>query len=94
MHASLQLRATLLSVLLGVALLVVWHIATRSSAPGAAPSAGMTAEQVEYAKLMGKDLGANKNDGFPTLSQMGRTIWGHLANPFYDNGPNDKGIAI
>jgi hypothetical protein len=25
---------------------------------------------------------------------MGSTVWGHLSNPFYDNGPNDKGIAI
>ena len=93
MQASLQLRATLLSVLLFVALLGVWHIATRSSST-AGPSASMSAEQLEYAKLMGKDIGAQKNDGFPTLSQMGQTIWGHVSNPFYDNGPNDKGIAI
>ena len=25
---------------------------------------------------------------------MGATAWKHLSNPFYDNGPNDKGIAI
>ena len=93
MQASLQLRASLLSVLLFAALLAVWHIATRSN-HAAGPSTSMTAEQLEYAKLMGKDLGQQKNDGFPTLSQMGRTIWGHVANPFYDNGPNDKGIAI
>ena len=23
-----------------------------------------------------------------------RTIWGHLKNPFYDKGPNDKGLGI
>ena len=32
--------------------------------------------------------------GFPTLGQMGSTAWGHLSNPFYDNGPNDKGLGL
>ena len=93
MRASLQLRATLLSVLLLLGLLAIWHVATWRST-GALPSANLSAEQLEYAKLMGKAVGAQKNDGFPTLGQMGQTIWGHLTNPFYDNGPNDKGIAI
>jgi len=44
--------------------------------------------------MMGKDPGVTKSAGFPTLGQMGTTVWGHLSNPFYDNGPNDKGIAI
>ena len=93
MRASLQLRATLLSVLLLLGLLAIWHVATWRST-GGLPSANLSAEQLEYAKLMGKAVGAQKNDGFPTLGQMGQTIWGHLTNPFYDNGPNDKGIAI
>ncbi len=25
---------------------------------------------------------------------MGTTVAKHLASPFYDNGPNDKGIAL
>jgi nitrate/nitrite transport system permease protein len=25
---------------------------------------------------------------------MGSVVWGHLTDPFYDNGPNDKGIGI
>jgi nitrate/nitrite transport system permease protein len=25
---------------------------------------------------------------------MGETVWKHLSNPVYDNGPNDKGILI
>jgi nitrate/nitrite transport system permease protein len=54
----------------------------------------MSPEQIEYAKMMGKDPGTAKSGGFPTLGQMGTTVWGHLSNPFYDNGPNDKGIAI
>ncbi len=93
MKTSLQLRASLLSLLLFLSLLGVWHLSTLS---GAAVSTvgSMTAEQLEYAKLMGKVTSAPKNDGFPTLSQMASTVWGHLSNPIYDNGPNDKGIAI
>jgi nitrate/nitrite transport system permease protein len=44
--------------------------------------------------MMGKDVGGSKSGGFPTLAQMGSTMWGHLSDPFYDNGPNDKGIGI
>jgi nitrate/nitrite transport system permease protein len=90
---SLNLRAALLSVLILLAILGVWHLATTGPSIGGS-SAGMTPEQIEYAKLMGKDPGAAKSGGFPTLEQMGATVWGHLSDPFYDNGPNDKGIAI
>lgn len=90
---SLNLRAALLSVLIFLALLGVWHVATTGGTV-AGSTAGMTAEEIEYAKLTGKDPGAARSGGFPTLAQMGATVWGHLSNPFYDNGPNDKGIAI
>ena len=30
----------------------------------------------------------------PGPMAVGRELWGHITNPFYDNGPNDKGIAI
>lgn len=90
---SLNFRAGLLSVLILLVLLGIWYAATGSTA-AATSSAGMTPEQIEYAKMMGKDPGNAKAAGFPTLGQMGTTVWGHLSNPFYDNGPNDKGIAI
>ena len=90
---SLNFRAAVLSGLIFLVLLGIWYTATVSTV--AAPSAtSMTAEQVEYAKMMGKDPGNAKSGGFPTLGQMGTTVWGHLSNPFYDNGPNDKGIGI
>ncbi|EIJ45682.1 nitrate ABC transporter inner membrane subunit [Herbaspirillum sp. GW103] len=81
-------RAALISVLLLAVLLMVWHLATlpRESTASAA--------QDEYAKLMGKSSAAPKRDGFPGLAQMGETMRKELANPFYDNGPNDKGIGI
>ena len=91
---SLRVRAALLSLLIFLTILGIWYAATASSGVVGASSAGMSAEQVEYAKMMGKDPGAVKASGFPTLGQMGATVWGHITNPFYDNGPNDKGIAI
>ena len=92
---SLRARAALLSLLMLAALLAIWHLATLPQAAGAQQA--LTPEQIEYAKLMGKDPTAGapvKAEGFPTLSQMGATIADNLRQPFYDNGPNDKGIGI
>jgi nitrate/nitrite transport system permease protein len=57
-------------------------------------SAGMTAEEIEYAKMMGKDPGAQKSSGFPPPIEVAKASWAHLSDPFYDKGPNDKGIGI
>ncbi len=89
-------RAALLSLLLLALVLGIWHLATGGGA--AAGVAALTPEQLEYAKLMGKDPaaagGAAQKSGFPTLGQMGTAIAAQLASPFYDNGPNDKGIGL
>jgi nitrate/nitrite transport system permease protein len=90
---TLQFRASFLSVVILLVFLGIWSLATTAPSVGGS-SSGMTAEQIEYAKMMGKDPGALKSGGFPTLTQMGGTFWGHFSNPFYDNGPNDKGFAI
>ena len=90
---SMNLKAALVSVLIFLVFLGIWHVATQSSG-GVASTSGMTAEQIEYAKMMGKDVGSQKTTGFPTLAQMGATFARQLSDPFYDNGPNDKGIAI
>jgi len=90
---TLGFRAGLVSAIVLALFLGVWHIATLSSGP-AAQVAGLSAEQIEYQKMMGKDPGSAKAVGFPTLAQMGQTIITHISDPFYDNGPNDKGIAI
>ena len=93
-------RAALLSLLLLALLLGVWHLATvGTAAPAAAPAAtNLTPEQIEYLKLMGKDPAAEAGpvarSGFPTLGQMGEVMWQHLQSPFYDNGPNDKGLGL
>ncbi len=104
MKASLDLRAALLSLLLLGVILGVWHLATLPSAtPAAAVAApALTPEQIEYAKLMGKDPATlaggsstpTQKAGFPTLAQMGGVVLKHLRSPFYDNGPNDKGVGL
>ncbi len=93
MLKSLNFKATLVSVLLLLVFLGAWQIATLPAA-GSGPSAAVSAEQAEYLKMLGKDPGTAKAGGFPTPLQMGQTAWKHLSNPFYDNGPNDKGIGI
>jgi ABC-type nitrate/sulfonate/bicarbonate transport system permease component len=91
---SLGFRAGVVSALILLLVLAIWYVATAPTGAAVGGAAGLTPEQIEYAKMMGKEVGTAKSGGFPTLTQMGSTVWGHLANPFYDNGPNDKGIAI
>uniref|UniRef100_UPI0032B1DFB0 nitrate ABC transporter, permease protein n=1 Tax=uncultured Aquincola sp. TaxID=886556 RepID=UPI0032B1DFB0 len=97
---SLNLRAALLSLALLVLLLAVWQVATLPSGGSAAPAAArMTAEEIEYAKLLGKDPTAGAapaaaKSGFPTPAQMAAAAWAQLASPFHDHGPNDKGIGL
>ena len=91
---SLNLKAALLSLLLAACALGAWHLAA-SPGGAAGPGAGSrSAADEEYARLMGKSGGPPKTSGLPTLAQMGETFARHLSDPFYDNGPNDKGIAI
>ena len=94
MTRAMNLKAAMVSLLMLFALLGIWQLATMPSG-GAGPSQGnMTAEQIEYQKMLGKDPGQVKSAGFPTPAEMAATAWRHLSDPFYDNGPNDKGIAI
>ncbi|MDT7837281.1 nitrate ABC transporter permease [Aquabacterium sp. OR-4] len=101
-----RLKSTLLSLLLLALLLAIWHLATLKPAALPAPAAAtLTPEQIEYARLMGKDpatLAAASSgsgavsgkSGFPTLGQMAGALRENLSRPFYDNGPNDKGLGL
>ena len=85
MKLPLSVKAALLTaVLLGV-FLFIWYLATL-------PVERTATANDEYAALMGK--ASQKTSGLPTLAQMGEVTWQHLTHPFYDNGPNDKGIGI
>ena len=88
-------KSALLSVLLLAVLLIIWQLATL---PKASVVQQLTPEQIEYARMLGKDPtqggeGASAS-GFPSPMQLGRAIATHLSSPFYDNGPNDKGIGL
>jgi nitrate/nitrite transport system permease protein len=86
MGRFLALRAALMSLLLLVAFLFIWSMATKGSAPVAAMSP-------EYAKLMGATATQGKS-AMPGPLDVARTLVGHLRHPFYDHGPNDKGLGI
>ena len=85
MEKSMGVRAGALSLVIFLFLLGIWHSATvtNEKAGGAL---------TEYEQLMGKS--AKKSDGMPTPLQMAQTVKKHLSDPFYDKGPNDKGIGI
>ncbi|RKE96009.1 nitrate ABC transporter permease [Sulfitobacter guttiformis] len=76
-------KAALLSVLLLLVGLFVWEI----SIPAQKAAEALT----EYERLTG--VGAPKA-GVPPPSQVIVKAWEQLSNPFYDAGPNDKGIGI
>jgi nitrate/nitrite transport system permease protein len=79
--------APLLSVVLLLAFVAIWHAATR-------PDGGAQVVDAEYARLVGKAAASGQKSAFPTPADVGRKIWGHLTDPFYDRGPNDKGIGV
>jgi nitrate/nitrite transport system permease protein len=90
----LNVKAALVSLLMFLLLLGAWQLSTTAPTVAGASAAGMTAEEIEYQKMMGKDPGAVKSTGFPQPSEVGKAMLGHLSDPFYDKGPNDKGIGI
>ncbi|SDD67935.1 nitrate ABC transporter permease [Paraburkholderia lycopersici] len=96
MKSSIRLQAALVSLFMVAIVLVCWQFAT--TAGNEARQAPMTPEQKEYALLMGQASGdqpaAQKGDGFPTPAQFFSVAAENLAHPFYDHGPNDKGIGI
>jgi nitrate/nitrite transport system permease protein len=83
---SLRFRAAVLSMLVFVLFIGLWHIATRGTTNVAAMSP-------EYARLMGQTATQGKS-AVPGPLDVGAKLWEHLRRPFYDNGPNDKGLGI
>src|SRR5260370_17655220 len=79
-------RAALVSLLLFGLFVGAWHLATSGSGPAASMDP-------EYAKLMGATATQGKS-AMPGPLDVAQKIWEHLKNPFYDRGPNDKGIGI
>ncbi|MGX1097564.1 nitrate ABC transporter permease [Amorphus sp. MBR-141] len=81
-----RLKPLLLSIAILVVFLVGWHAATRSGE-------GATGLDPEYAALMGAQVTEGAS-AMPGPIEVGEELWKHITNPFYDAGPNDKGIGI
>lgn len=80
---SINKRAAIVSIALLIVGLLVWEASI--------PSQKLASELTEYERLTG--AGAPKA-GVPPPSQVIQKAWQELSNPFYDAGPNDKGIGI
>ncbi|HTS93535.1 MAG TPA: nitrate ABC transporter permease [Stellaceae bacterium] len=86
MRATLALRASVLSALLLAGFILVWYAATlpKSAGPAVDPA---------YARLMGAATSPQGN-GLPSPAAVGGVLLDHLRHPFFDKGPNDKGLGI
>ena len=93
---SIKTKGTLLSVLIFTFILLLWHVSTSPKVNKSNTAATVSnTNSAEYNELMGNSLGNTvQKTGFPSLQQMGSTFYKQLAHPFYDNGPNVKGIGI
>lgn len=83
MTLSDNTKAFFLSVALLVATLGIWELAT--------PAVKSAGELTEYEMLTG---GGGQQARVPPPSQIIDKAVKELSQPFYDNGPNDKGIGI
>ena len=81
--SSLAARSALVSVCLLVGLLGLWEALNQP------PTASEALTEFEI--LMG---GVDQEARVPPPSQVMSHAWHELSNPFYDAGPNDKGIGI
>ena len=86
MTSTTNVRAFLLSVLILACFLLAWHAYVESLK---GPAVDM---DPELAALLGPQ--AKGGTALPGPLEVGQSIWGHITNPFYDAGPNDKGIGI
>jgi len=83
MLATLNARATLLSLVFLTVALGAWEVACQPPEKSVALS--------EYELLMG---GAEQEARVPPPSAVIALAYKELSDPFYDAGPNDKGIGI
>jgi nitrate/nitrite transport system permease protein len=80
---SFRLRAALLSLLMLVLFLGTWELATSVQNTASSPS--------EYEALV---AGSGETAGVPPPSKVFELACEQLSDPFYDRGPNDKGIGV
>lgn len=83
MMQNLKLRAAVLSLVIFVVLMLVWELTNQRTET--------TAGKTEYELLMG---GSEPTARVPNPSEIGALAVEELSDPFYDKGPNDKGIGL
>ncbi|MBU0542090.1 MAG: nitrate ABC transporter permease [Gammaproteobacteria bacterium] len=76
-----------MSGLILVVLIAIWTIATL-------PEQAEVNVDPEYAALVGQAASTGSKTPLPTPGDVGEKLWGHISDPFYDRGTNDKGIGI
>ncbi|MBK9350008.1 MAG: nitrate ABC transporter permease [Sulfuritalea sp.] len=86
MVSKFTLKAAFISLMMLLVFLGAWQLATQPKESTAAVGG-----DAEYAALMGK---GEQKTGFPTPAMVGQSFVTYLSDPFYDKGPNDKGIGI
>ena len=86
MTRSIEFRAAVVSLALLAGFLLFWHLAVSGSS-------GAQKMDPEYAKLMGITATQGKS-AMPGPLDVGRTVWGHLKDPFYVRGTNDVGLGL
>lgn len=86
MSRAEKLRPLVLSVAVLAMLLLFWHAATR-------PTGGAVDLDPEYAALIGAQV-TQGTSAMPGPGDVAAMLWFHLEDPFYDAGPNDKGIGL
>jgi len=86
MLTSLNARGALLSAVIFFVFMLAWHI-------GVQGKVSVAQMDPEYARLMGVAATQGKS-AMPGPLDVGAQIWQHLQEPFYDRGPNDKGVGI
>jgi len=93
---ALNLRAALVSILLLITVVAAWHLATSRGPTAPTVAANLSEEELEYLRMMGKDpdMQTGKSGGFPGPLAVAEAAWRHLSDPFFDHGPNNKGIGI
>jgi nitrate/nitrite transport system permease protein len=82
-----RLMAGVLSVLILALGVGAWHLATL-------PRSAAQVVDSEYAKLVGAQAASGARSAFPRPADLGRKLADHIRDPFYDRGPNDKGIGV
>jgi nitrate/nitrite transport system permease protein len=86
MTVPLGVRSALVSLLVLGTFLLTWQLAVGGTTPVAKLDPA-------YAKLLGQTA-TTGTSAMPGPLEVGSKLWELVSNPFYDKGPNDKGIGI